>query len=183
MYFWKHLRTVMKHRRLVRKGCFAVGLYRQGLTHDLSKYSPTEFGAGIRYYQGTRSPNARERELFGYSRAWMHHKGRNKHHFEYWTDLDIKTKQYMPVRMPRKYLVEMVMDRIAACKTYHGKDYKDSDALEYLERSLEARDLSMMHAQTKQELLYLLTMLRDKGEKETFRFIREVVLKDKPFAE
>ena len=183
MYFWKHFRTVTKHRRLVRKGCFAVGLYRQGLTHDLSKYSPTEFRSGLKYYQGTRSPNSKERELFGYSLAWMHHKGRNKHHFEYWTDLSVKTKRYEPVQMPRKYLVEMVMDRIAACKTYHGKAYKDGDALEYLQGSLEGRDLSMMHAQTKRELLYLLTMLRDKGEKETFRFIREVVLKDKAFAE
>lgn len=183
MYFWKHLRTVMKHRRLVRKGCFAVGLYRQGLTHDLSKYSPTEFRSGLKYYQGTRSPNSKERELFGYSLAWMHHKGRNRHHFEYWTDLSVKTKRYEPVQMPRNYLVEMVMDRIAACKTYHGKDYKEGDALEYLQGSLEGRDLSMMHERTKQELLFLLTMLRDKGEKETFRFIREVVLQDKPFAE
>ncbi|MBP3413486.1 MAG: catalase, partial [Oscillospiraceae bacterium] len=70
---------------MVRKHCFRVGLYWQGLTHDLSKYSPTEFRSGILYYQGTRSPNSRERELKGHSLAWMHHKGRNKHHFEYWT--------------------------------------------------------------------------------------------------
>ena len=183
MYFWKHLRTVMKHRKLVRKGCFAVGLYRQGLTHDLSKYSPTEFRSGLKYYQGYRSPNSKERELFGYSMAWMHHKGRNRHHFEYWTDINVKTRRYEPVHMPRKYLVEMVMDRIAACKTYHGKDYRDGDALEYLECSLEAQESSMMHPQTKRELIFLLTMLRDQGEKETFRFIREVVLNGKPFAE
>ena len=113
----KHLKTITTHKLLVGKLCFKLGLYGQGICHDLSKYSPTEFGPGIRYYQGTRSPNAKEREIFGYSKAWMHHKGRNKHHFEYWTDLDLKTKQYMPVRMPRRYLVEMVMDRIAACKT------------------------------------------------------------------
>lgn len=183
MYFWKHFRTVAKHRRLVRKGCFAVGLYRQGLTHDLSKYAWTEFRSGLKYYQGTRSPNSKERELFGYSLAWMHHKGRNKHHFEYWTDINIKTRRYEPVLMPRRYLAEMVMDRIAACKTYHGKNYKEGDALAYLERSIEAKEASMMHPQTMRELVFLLTMLRDRGEKETFRFIREVVLKDKPFAE
>lgn len=183
MNFLKHFRTITKHRRLVRKGCFAVGLYRQGLTHDLSKYSPTEFRSGIKYFQGNRSPNSKERELFGYSLAWMHHKGRNKHHFEYWTDLDLKTRRYAPVPMPRKYLVEMVMDRIAACKTYHGKAYQDGDALTYLEQSSEAKEASLMHPQTKRELVYLLTMLRDRGEKETFRFIREVVLQDKPFAE
>lgn len=182
MNAWKHFCTITKHRWAVRKGCFAVGLYWQGLTHDLSKYSPTEFLRGIQYYQGTRSPNSREREVIGYSMAWMHHKGRNKHHFEYWTDLNIQTRCYAPVQMPRKYFTEMCMDRIAACKIYHGKDYRDGDALEYLMRSLEIRDLSMMHPETKKQLIYILTMLRDKGEKETFRFIREVVLTGKPFA-
>lgn len=182
MNAWKHFCTITKHRWAVRKGCFAVGLYWQGLTHDLSKYSPTEFLRGIQYYQGTRSPNSREREIIGYSMAWMHHKGRNKHHFEYWTDLNIQTRCYAPVQMPRKYLTEMCMDRIAACKIYHGKEYQDGDALEYLQRSLEIRDLTMMHPETKKQLIYILTMLRDKGEKETFRFIREVVLTGKPFA-
>lgn len=46
-----HLRTVREHRALVRKYCFAVGLYRQGLTHDLSKYTPTELINGFRYYE------------------------------------------------------------------------------------------------------------------------------------
>lgn len=182
MNAWKHFCTITKHRWAVRKGCFAVGLYWQGLTHDLSKYSPTEFLRGIQYYQGTRSPNSREREVIGYSMAWMHHKGRNKHHFEYWTDLNIQTRCYAPVQMPRKYLTEMCMDRIAACKIYHGKEYQDGDALEYLQRSLEIRDLTMMHPETKKQLIYILKMLRDKGEKETFRFIREVVLTGKPFA-
>ena len=102
MNFWGHLKTVSHHRWLVCKGCFRVGLYRQGLTHDLSKFSPTEFRQGIKYYQGYRSPNAAEREQKGYSEAWMHHKGRNRHHYEYWTDLSPTTKRYEPVPMPRK---------------------------------------------------------------------------------
>lgn len=118
---WKHFKTITHHRRLVRRGCFRVGLYWQGLTHDLSKYSPTEFWTGVRYYQGNRSPNTAEREDKGYSEAWMHHKGRNKHHFEYWTDINPATRQYEPVEMPRRYLAEMVMDRIAACKTYQAR--------------------------------------------------------------
>ena len=182
MNFWGHLKTVSHHRWLVCKGCFRVGLYRQGLTHDLSKFSPTEFRQGIKYYQGYRSPNAAEREQKGYSEAWMHHKGRNRHHYEYWTDLSPTTKRYEPVPMPRKYLVEMVMDRIAACKIYHGSAYTDAYALNYLVHAEEVRDGSMMHPDTRRELLYVLTMLRDRGEKETFRFLREVVLAGKPFA-
>lgn len=175
---WQHFKTVHHHRALVRKGCFRVGLYWQGLTHDLSKYSPTEFLRGAHYYQGTRSPNAAEREEKGYSEAWMHHKGRNRHHYEYWTDMSPKTHRYEPVDMPRRYLVEMVMDRRAACMTYQGKNYRPGAELEYLEKS---RERLLMHPQTLRRLEYLLTMLRDRGEEETFRYIKENVLKDKPF--
>lgn len=168
---WKHFRTITRHRHLVMRNCFRVGLYRRGLLHDLSKYGWTEFRVGVRYYQGTRSPNAAERETEGYSSAWMHHKGRNKHHYEYWTDLK-------PVPMPTEYLVEMVMDRIAACKVYRGAAYDDGDALAYLEKAGEGR---MMHPETLEKLRFLLTMLRDRGEKETFSFIRQVVLKGLPY--
>jgi len=175
---WSHFKTITKHRNLVMKHCFQVGLYKRGLLHDLSKYGWTEFRVGMAYYQGTRSPNAAEREQCGYSTAWMHHKGRNKHHFEYWTDLLPGTREYGPVPMPTEYLIEMVMDRIAACKVYRGAGYTDADALQYLERAL---DSYLMHPETMGKLRYLLTMLRDRGEQETFRFIREVVLKDQPF--
>ena len=178
MGVWQHFKTVHHHRALVRKGCFRVGLYLQGLTHDLSKYSPTEFLRGAHYYQGTRSPNAAEREEKGYSEAWMHHKGRNRHHYEYWTDMSPKTHRYEPVDMPRRYLVEMVMDRRAACMTYQGKNYRPGAELEYLEKS---RERLLMHPETLRRLEYLLTMLRDRGEEETFRYIKENVLKDKPF--
>ena len=178
MKFWNHFRTITHHKWLVMKGCFQVGLIWQGLTHDLSKYTPAEFLVGARYYQGTRSPNAAEREEKGYSEAWMHHKGRNRHHYEYWTDMNRFTKVYESVPMPRKYLVEMVMDRIAACKTYQGKDYTDASALIYFDRSAEKM---LMHAQTRQELSYILTMLKDHGQKETFDYLRNFVLKGKAF--
>ncbi len=178
MKAWQHFKTITKHRLLVLDGCFRVGLYWQGLTHDLSKYCPTEFWNGARFYQGTRSPNNAEREQKGYSEAWMHHKGRNRHHYEYWTDMNLQTKQYEVLPMPRKYLVEMVMDRRAACMTYQGKAYTDGAALEYFRKSLER---NRMHEKTRQELDYLLEMLSQKGEKETFSYIKSCVLKEKPF--
>lgn len=178
MRAWQHFKTITHHRLLVMAGCFRVGLYWQGLTHDLSKYSPTEFRTGVRYYQGTRSPNTAEREDKGYSVAWMHHKGRNKHHYEYWSDLNLQTRKYEFCHMPRKYLVEMVMDRRAACMTYQGKDYTPASALNYY---LNSRERYFMNPQTQQELEYILTMLRDRGEKETFRYLKREVLKDKPF--
>lgn len=176
--FWKHLHTINHHRWLVLKGCFRVGLYWQGLTHDLSKYSPTEFWVGVRYYQGNRSPNAAEREANGCSQSWMHHKGRNRHHYEYWTDMIMEKGVYEAIPMPRKYLAEMVMDRIAACKTYQGKAYTDGSPLKYL---MNSRERKLFHPQTLQELEFLLTMLQDKGERETFRYIKKELLKGKPF--
>lgn len=178
MHPWKHFRTISHHRRLVCRGCFRVGLYWRGLTHDLSKYSPTEFWTGAKYYQGSRSPNAAEREAVGYSVAWMHHKGRNKHHYEYWTDLNLDTRKYEAVPMPTVYLVEMVMDRIAACKTYLGKNYTDAAPLEYL---CNAHETPLLHAETRRKLEKLLTMLKDGGEAKTFRFIRTTVLREKPW--
>ena len=178
MKAWQHFRTITHHKWLVLCGCFRVGLYWQGITHDLSKYAPTEFLNGAKYYQGTRSPNAAERDEKGYSEAWMHHKGRNRHHYEYWTDMNRETRKYESVVMPRKYLVEMVMDRIAACRTYQGKAYTDASAFVYFEKS---RDRHLMHPQTERELHFLLSMLRDKGQEATFAYIKNSVLKEKPF--
>ena len=178
MKAWQHFKTITRHRWLVRRGCFQVGLYWQGLTHDLSKYSPTEFSVGARLWTGVRSPNALEREEKGYSEAWIHHKGRNRHHFEYWNDMNSETHRYESVPMPRKYLAEMVMDRIAACKVYQDSAYTAASPLTYLEQSV---DKGIMHPKTLQELTHLLTMLRDKGEKPTFHYIKHQVLKGKPF--
>ena len=178
MKAWQHFKTITHHRWLVRKGCFAVGLYWQGLVHDISKYSPVEFWNGARFYQGIRSPNTAERETKGYSEAWMHHKGRNRHHYEYWSDMDLTRRVYAPVPMPRKYLVEQVMDRRAACIVYQGKAYTSGSALAYF---MKSRERELMHPQNRQELEFILTMLRDKGEKETFRYLKNEVLKGKPF--
>ena len=113
MHIIKHFITITRHRRLVRQGCFRVGLYWRGLTHDLSKYSPTEFWTGAKYYQGYRSPNNAERETKGFSEAWLHHKGRNKHHYEYWMDYSATgTKGFVPAKMPKRYIIEMFMDNI-----------------------------------------------------------------------
>jgi len=115
MNAWGHFKTITSHKFLVMKYCFKVGLYKQGFLHDLSKYSPTEFMVGAKYYQGTRSPNNAEREATGVSTSWLHHKGRNKHHFEYWVDYGIGAEHVLAgMPMPRKYIAEMIMDRISA---------------------------------------------------------------------
>lgn len=164
-----HIKTVTRHRALVCKHCFKAGIYLQGLTHDLSKFSPEEFWISCRMYQGTRSPNEAERELKGYSNAWIHHKGVNKHHFEHWTDYNPVTKKVEPVKMPIEYVIEMFCDRVAASKVYMGKNYNDNSPLEYFER---AKGRRIIHPETSDLLEKLLIMLAENGEDYTFAYIR-----------
>ena len=167
----KHFITITKHRHKVIRNCAKAGILRQGLFHDLSKYSPTEFLSGAKFYQGDKSPNEGEREAYGYSKAWMHHKGRNKHHFEYWTDYSKTEKRLAPVKMPMKYVIEMFCDRVAASKVYRGKSYTDSHPLEYF---VNGKPRRMIHPETSEFLESLLVMLSQKGEKATFKYIKSL---------
>lgn len=176
MHPWLHFKTITKHKLLVMKYCFRIGLYKQGLLHDLSKYTPSEFIIGAKYYQGTRSPNNAEREATGVSTAWLHHKGRNKHHFEHWVDYSLdKEKIIMGAKMPRKYVAEMVMDRISASRNYLGKAYTHHEPLAYYLKSKDA--LWFIHPETKRDLEGLLRILDEHGEEKTLKYIKMVYLK------
>ena len=168
---WEHFKTITKHRHAVIRNCWYAGIFLQGLGHDLSKYSPSEFIPGALHYQGTRSPNAGEREDYGFSYAWMHHKGRNKHHFEYWSDYDPVTRKMSPVKMPVRYVKEMFCDRVAASKIYMGDSYDDGAPLAYFNKAKKTRSI---HPETAELIERLLIMLRDKGEKKTFAYIRKL---------
>lgn len=168
--FTGHLMTVCKHRHEVLKNCIKAGIPLQGILHDLSKFSPLEFMLGITFYQGFRSPNEGERDKYGYSYAWMHHKGRNRHHYEYWNDYSKKAGKLVAVRMPNKYIVEMFCDRVAASKVYNKEKYKDSDPLDYFMKPGASERL--IHAETQRQLVFLLKMLANDGEEKTFAYIR-----------
>lgn len=126
---WKHFCLVSKHRWYVFKLSIKAGIPWRGLLHDLSKFSPTEFLESVKYYNGVRSPLHVCREVNGYSLSWLHHKGRNKHHFEYWEDMD-KNKRF-PVFMPYKCIVEAVCDKIAAGMAYNGREWTKEEPFEY----------------------------------------------------
>ena len=174
-----HFETITGHKLQVMKNCFRAGLYRQGIMHDLSKYMPVEFFRGVKYYQGDRSPNDAERKDIGMSLAWLHHKGRNKHHFEYWIDYDFTGAvkgQMSGLEMPLRYVVEMVCDRIAASKTYMKETYTDSAPLAYFERG---KDHYLMHPKTKKLLEKLLRVLADHGEEALFGYMRKLLAEEK----
>ena len=169
-----HFETITRHKLLVMKYCFACGLYEQGLAHDLSKYSPTEFIPGCIYYQGDHSPNEAERAAKGYTSAWLHHKGRNRHHFEYWTDYGVSGEGIIGVEMPKKYVAEMFCDRLAASKVYRGQDFQPGDPYQFFQYGKKKRLL--MHPATSELLETILIVLRDQGEDAAFDYVRREVL-------
>ncbi len=171
----KHLKTVNRHRKLVRQYCFRLGLYRQGLMHDLSKYSPVEFRVGAKYFQGFQSPNNAERLDKGYSSSWLHHKGRNKHHLEYWIDYSLGGEYPLEgMEIPVEYVAEMFCDRVAASRIYLGDKYTNHAAWDYFHMSLGHM---IVHPNTQKLLERMLKKLADEGEDAAFTYIRKEILK------
>lgn len=174
----KHFITITKHRSKVISHCKRAGIFWQGLFHDMSKYSPVEFWNGAKHFEGTRSPNVGERTEKGYSDAWLHHKGRNRHHFEYWTDYDPQKHCVVPVKMPLRYVAEMFCDRVAASKIYKGAEYKSSDPFDYF---IKGKANRFIHPETHELLEKLLVMLRDEGEEKAFTYLRTLVKNKKEY--
>ena len=172
----RHFATITRHRHRVIAHCFKAGIGWQGLFHDLSKYAPAEFWVGARYYQGDRSPNERERALYGYSAAWLHHKGRNRHHFEYWTDYNPSVGRVMPVEMPIRYVAEMFCDRVAASKIYRGKAYTQEYPLTYF---LNGKPRRTIHPATSELIERWLTVLAQEGEEAAFSLVRRAIKEQK----
>lgn len=130
--FFRHIKTVLKHKWVVLKLCVRAGIPWQGVVHDLSKFSWTELKESVKYYTGTRSPLAIAKEENGYSEAWLHHKGHNKHHYQYWYDYEAPNSTPM---MPYRYVVELICDSFAAGITYQGKKWTKEYQLSYWNRT------------------------------------------------
>ena len=130
----KHFKLITHHKWIVFKLCCKIGEPWRGFMHDLSKYSRTEFKEGIKYYVGTHSPITEAKKDKGYSEAWLHHKGRNRHHSEYW--VDDRAPDPTPI-IPYKYAVEMICDKLAAGIVYEGKNWTKEFELEYWKRERE----------------------------------------------
>lgn len=161
--FFKHLHTVNTHRYKVFLLCCKVGIPLQGLLHDLSKYSPTEFWEGVKYYQGDYSPIHNCKKENGYSKAWLHHKGRNKHHYEYWYDYEAPNET---PKMPFKYFLEMICDTLSAGMTYQGKNWTKEYQLSYWNRT---KDRVRMDESQKIALGKVYERIAEKGLKEVLK--------------
>lgn len=180
---WGHSLTINKHRLEVMRLCFKCGLIKQGLMHDLSKYSFIEFFSGVKYYQGYRSPIDAEKEDKGYSLGWLHHKGRNKHHFEFWLEKDYYSNplSFKCLEMPLNYLLEAACDKIAASKIYKKDNYTDSSAYDFL---MNGKDQYFMGPENCRRHKLLLEYLKDNGEEKALAYYKDLYhkwKKDKTF--
>ena len=172
---WKHFKTVCKHKWIVFKECCACGIFWQGLVHDMSKFGFTEFVASARHFQGDRSPIDAEKEAIGYSMAWLHHKGHNKHHWEYWTDFD-SNGQVVANAIPFKYIVEMVCDWIGAGKTYSEEKWTQAEPLNYFNKVRAGRHF---HPETEKVIMTLLGVIYYCGLDDFHKLCRDMIKENK----
>lgn len=157
MRWIKHLKTITRHRNYTLYCCSQCGLKRRGIVHDFSKFSLEEFIFSAKYYtNGKCSPIKLAKAKNGYSRAWLHHKGRNKHHPEYWIDFDLINGKVIPIEMPKKYVVEMVCDWVSASKTYNGGILEVEKFKNYV---VPITASPLVHPKTKQFILKILNVL------------------------
>ena len=140
----KHFKLICNHKFWVMYYCNKCGITWRGIKHDLSKFTPTEFIESVKYFDGKRSPIDVCKEQNGVSQAWMHHKGRNTHHYEYWQDNFDRGGH--PVQMPFEDAVEMLCDYLGAGRAYSGKDFSYSG--EYMWWKNKIANGIAMHPQT-----------------------------------
>lgn len=165
----KHFNTICKHKAVVFRECRACGITWQGITHDLSKFSPTEFLPAAKYWQGNRSPIEAEKEALGYSNSWLHHKGRNKHHWEYWCDFNNDTGEIFPHKIPYRYIVEMICDWIGAGIVYSGEKWTQEEPLRYYNKVRVGRHFN---PETEALIIKFLECIRDNGLNEFHKMAR-----------
>lgn len=157
----KHTKLITHHKWLVFKLCCKIGEPWRGFMHDWSKYSPTEFIESVKYYNGTHSPITEAKKANGYSKAWLHHKGRNRHHAEYWVDESAEDKT--PI-IPYKFAAEMICDKLSAGMTYMGDKFTKEYELEYWNKEQEK---VRMNPKMKQYVTEVLTQIAENGIDKT----------------
>ena len=158
---FKHTKLVIRHKLVVFKLCCKIGIPWRGFMHDWSKFSPTEFLESIKYYRGNGSPIRLCKAEKGYSKAWLHHKGRNKHHPEYWIDYSLPDKT---VIMPYKYAAEMICDKMAAGIVYSGKNWTPNTQIDYY---MKERETSLIHPQIDKFMISVFTEVSKNGLDKT----------------
>lgn len=168
--YWKHFKTIVKHKYYVFIACSKCGITWRGIKHDMSKFSPKEFISSSRYFQGTSSPINAEKIKNGYSIAWQNHKGRNTHHYHYW--IDVEDGEVIALKMPYKDVVEMICDWVGAGKAYNTNKWTESDVLDYF---IKHRSKMLFHEDTAYFIYRILYKIEESpdGLKDVYKLLRK----------
>ena len=161
MKFFKHLWVVIKHKHNVTKYASKLGIFWTGLFHDMTKFTPTEFGLSVKYFHGKKSPTIIERaDNDNFSYLCVAHTGRNKHHWQYW--VDYTNHDIIVNRIPYKRSLEYVADVLSASRVYNPKNFTPNVAYEYFYNHSR---FYMMHPATKEFILWCIKEANDNGFK------------------
>ena len=168
-----HTETIVTHIGIVKDLCYQMGIPELGDSHDLSKFSPEEFEI-YKYADGKRSPHDNARDKLGYSPSWVHHKARNPHHWEYWTDFNSATPNddgtftiiCKCVKMPYDRVIEMFCDFVGAGKVYTKDAWTVKTPLDYWNKNCEGK--RAMHPDSEKLIKKLLTTLSEKESLDEF---------------
>lgn len=138
---------ILEHKLNVLIECWKMGLYIQGMTHDLSKLTPKEFFPYTKkfFLNEKLSPEAELQWKY----AWLNHQHKNKHHWEYWM---VDPKKQLALPMPRKYLIEMVCDWRSFSRKW-GRKVKAS--------TLDLTDKIILHPESRRELEIILQRIKE----------------------
>lgn len=127
--YWRYFWYVMSHKKNVFIESLKRGKIIHGITHDLSKFLPSEFFAyAEKFFAGDYAYKYFEVEE-DFEAAWLRHQHRNKHHWDYW----VKSDGY-PVEMPRKYVIQMIIDWEAM-----GRKFGDTAKAYYMKKKAEIK--------------------------------------------
>ena len=144
-----YLRYILQHKWYVFIECVKTGQPWHGITHDLSKFLPSEFFPyAEKFFSGDYAYKYFE-VIDNFNIAWLYHQKRNKHHWNYWVD---SCGRALP--MPRKYVMQMLADWRAM-----GRQHGDT-AAEFYEKNLEKIKLHPITRETVERILKVMKAIK-----------------------
>lgn len=164
---WEHFKLVMTHKKYVFKYCRKAELFWRGVKHDLSKLSLIEFNESAKYFTGDKSPIDNCKADKGYSMAWLHHKGRNPHHWEYW--VDNLSQGGTPIQMPFEDALELICDYLGAGQAYNKEKFTFSNEWDWWQNR-KATTKMLIHPQT---LYFIDLMLEHLAINEDTKWLKQ----------
>jgi hypothetical protein len=153
---------ILEHKWNVLIECFKMGMILHGITHDLSKFLPSEFISYARFFHAkdrTKTYKTSDEQDPNFLMGWCLHQKRNKHHWNYWVCVTRKD-EISPIPMPMKYVKQMIADWRGMSRKFAG------NARDYY---LKNRDSIILHSDTTRIVEALLGVVFTKEEIEKLR--------------